>query len=348
MKNKSQETNKGIRPSATLAGEWWRRVGSVCLVLAAITSTAAAADVRLVPRTEWVQLTPTVSPTPRSGMAMEYDMVSGKIVLFGGFGAEGFYLDDTWTFDGVTWTKLAPPVSPPARTAGGMTYDLAIQKLVLFGGFTKSAGYLGDTWLFNGATSSWEETSPSRSPPPVTGPNMFTDPQNGRADVYGGFNGNLFQLDTWQFTGTTWRQLHPPNSPTARAAAIAVFDHVTKNVVLFGGIADVNPYNTWVWDGISWTEQLPAQQPPLLYNAAAAFDSGARTLIVFGGGSGGVDLNDTWAWTGSNWVEGHATASPAPRELAGMANNDTIGSVVMFGGQNGSQFFGDTWELRPR
>jgi hypothetical protein len=182
------------------------------------STIAAAGDARLVPRTEWVQLTPAVSPPPRSGMAMAYDVVSGKIVIFGGFGAKNFYFDDTWTFDGVTWTKLAPPVSPPARTAGAMTYDVAIQKLVLFGGFTKSAGYLGDTWLFDGAKGSWEETNPSLSPPPVTAPNMFTDPQNGRADVYGGYDGTFYQLDTWQFTGTTCANyIHPTRLQRAPA-----------------------------------------------------------------------------------------------------------------------------------
>jgi hypothetical protein len=60
-----------------------------------------------------LKLTPRVSPTPRSGMAMAYDAVCGKIVLFGGSDSNLSYLGDTWTFDGVTWTKLAPPLSPP-------------------------------------------------------------------------------------------------------------------------------------------------------------------------------------------------------------------------------------------
>jgi len=308
---------------------------------------SAAANAPPPPRAEWVQLTPAVSPTPRAGMAMAYDAVSRKIVLFGGLGANRRYFGDTWTFDGETWTKLTPQLSPPARTAAGMTFDAAIKKLVMFGGYTESAGYFNDTWIFDGAIGSWEAANASVSPPAVTAPSVFPDPRNGRADVYGGFDGMFYQLGTWQFDGTTWLQLHPVNSPTARAGAIVAFDYTAQNVVLSQGLADVYAGNTWTWDGVNWTEQSPAQQPPLLYNAAAAFDNGVRVLVAFGGGTGGVPQNGTWAWTGSDWVQGHPTASPSPRDYLGMVNDVALGHVIIFGGETNSTFFGDTWELIP-
>jgi hypothetical protein len=49
----------------------------------------------------WVQLSPASSPPARSYVAMTYDPASGKIIMFGGFDGTG-YLNDTWTFDGVT------------------------------------------------------------------------------------------------------------------------------------------------------------------------------------------------------------------------------------------------------
>ena len=64
----------------------------------------------------WVQLSPGSSPPARSYLAMAYDPVSGKIIMFGGFDGVG-YLNDTWTFDGVTWTQVATNTPPPARAA---------------------------------------------------------------------------------------------------------------------------------------------------------------------------------------------------------------------------------------
>jgi hypothetical protein len=315
------------------------------IAVALLAASAIAAEKPSAELTEWVQLTPAASPTPRAGMAMAYDAVSGKIVLFGGVGASQ-YFGDTWAFDGVTWTQLTPALSPPARAAAGMTFDAAIQKLVMFGGYTESAGYFGDTWIFDGTTGSWHAADPSVSPPAVTSPSVFTDPRNGRADVYGGFDGTSYRSGTWQFKGTTWLQLQPPISPTARAGAIAALDYATKSVVLSQGLADGNAGNTWTWDGANWMEQSPAQQPPLLYNAAAAFDPKFKVVVACGGGSRAVDQNGTWGWTGTNWLHGHPGNPPPPREFPGMANGLAIGHVVIFGGVSNATFFGDTWELR--
>jgi hypothetical protein len=329
-----------------MSGPMKRRLIPVLMVAPLWPAIAAAADTLAVTRAEWVQLAPAASPDPRAAEAMAYDPVSGKIVLFGGLGADETYFGDTWTFDGVTWTKLTLALEPPARAAAGMTFDAAIQKLVMFGGYTASSGYFGDTWIFDGATGAWRAASPSLSPPAVTTPSMFPDPKNGRADVYGGYDGTSYQSGIWQFDGTTWLQLHPASSPTARAGAIAAFDYNAKNVVLSQGLSDLPAANTWTWDGVNWTERSPAQQPPLLFNAAAAFTGSIHVLVAFGGAVAGVAQNGTWAWTGSDWVQGQPTASPAARESLGMANDLAIEHIVIFGGQNGAKFFGDTWELR--
>src|SRR5690348_10986522 len=70
----------------------------------------------------WTQLSPTASPPARAYHAMAYDEASGKVLVFGGFGENG-YLNDTWTFDGSTWTKVDTAISPPARSASEMAYD---------------------------------------------------------------------------------------------------------------------------------------------------------------------------------------------------------------------------------
>jgi len=309
------------------------------LLIAVLAVGATAADSRTL---SWVQIFPAISPSAREGPMVAYDPVSRKVVLFGGLDSTN-YLNDTWTFDGANWTQVTTPVAPPVRVVGAMAYDAASRKLVLFGGY--NGHFLGDTWLWDGATSTWTQATPQHSPKPATGPMAFSDPLVGHVDVYGGFDGRFYDLDTWRWTGTTWRHLNPTNIPSARSAAVATLDLATKSVVLFDGLGDVNPYNTWTWDGTDWTQQSPTVQPPSRYFAGSAFEPHLGVVVVFGGGEGGVDLNDTWLWTGSQWRSATVGSSPPAREAFGMVYDRPIGHIVIFGGRSGSSLLNDTWEL---
>lgn len=311
----------------------------VLAVLVSISVAALAAD---VPAVNWTKLNPGTSPPSRSYPAMAYDAVSKQVVVFGGF--NGAYLNDTWTFDGTTWTRVDTPTAPPVRTNGTMAFDRVARKLVLFGGYNGHQ-FLGDTWSFDGSTSTWTQEHPTTSPTAVTGPMMFTDPANGRADEYGGFDGNLYQLRTFQWRGTDWKQVRTSTSAFARSIAVVATDSATKNTVLFDGLGDVNPYNTWTFDGHDWTELNLSVQPPSRYGSPGAYEPRLNLVIVFGGGEGGGVINDTWAWTGSAWKQLSPAQSPSAREGYGMTYDPAIGHIVIFGGQAGSAFFADTWEL---
>ncbi len=314
----------------------------VALALFAFPTFAPAAD---IPSVSWTQLSPSSSPSARAYPAMSYDPVSKKVVMFGGFGLSG-YLNDTWTFDGTTWTKVQTSTAPPVRTAAGMAWDKVTRKLVLFGGYN-GGSFLNDTWVWDGASSTWTNANPTHVPKAVTGPSLFSDPVNQHVDNYGGFDGNLYQLITYQWTGTDWQKLNLATTPSARAFAVAASSNATKSAVVFDGLGDVNPYNTWTWDGTSWTLQSPATEPPSRYGSSGVYDPPLHAVIVFGGGEAGLDINDTWAWVGNNWQQLSPTQSPSGREGHGMAYDPAIGHVVVFGGQQGNTFFNDTWELMP-
>jgi galactose oxidase-like protein len=312
-----------------------------CCISIAFSVGAAAAQLGSL---DWVQLSPTNSPPARSYLAMTYDPVSGKIIAFGGFDGTG-YLNETWSFDGTTWIQIATQPAPPARSAAQMTYDSVTQKVVLFGGFD-GTNHLGDTWLWDGSTLQWTEATPNHQPTPVTGPMLFPD-LNGSADLFGGFDGQFYQLTMWQWDGFDWTQLFPPTVPFARSSAAVATNTLTGQVVMFGGLADVNPNNTWTYDGTTWTQQSPAVQPPLVYAASAAFDPGLQGVVLFGGGSGGEDQNTTWLWdqVGATWVLLAPGHSPLAREGAGMAYDAALDRVILFGGQDNNGIFNDTWEL---
>src|SRR5438309_10028265 len=106
----------------------------------------------------WLRVNPVSSPSARSAIAMTYDPIGKKMVLFGGFDANG-YLNDTWVFDGSTWSQVSSPNAPSPRAASAIACDRFDGRLVLFGGFDGSQ-YLGDTCIWDGATETWAEATP--------------------------------------------------------------------------------------------------------------------------------------------------------------------------------------------
>jgi len=316
------------------------RLASPCPFLVLALASALSAQ-SLDPG--WTKLTPAPALPALSAMALAWDPVGNDLVVFGGDGFGG-YSDATWTFDGVGWTHRVTPVAPPARAAASMAFDPISQKLVLFGGFD-GGSYLGDTWLWDGATGSWAQGGATVHPPAVTGPSLFNDPLDGRVEMFGGFDGQFYHLDTYRWTGSTWTRLAPAHSPSARAAATVANDPTHGTVLLFGGLASVNPYNTWLWDGVDWQQQSPAFQPPNRYNGAAAWDAQLGGVVVFGGGAFGNDLRDTWEWTGSQWAQLFPSVSPPARESHGMAWDPALGRLLLVGGSKNSTTYADTWSF---
>jgi Galactose oxidase, central domain len=294
----------------------------------------------------WSALNPANGLPARTFFASAYDPVSRRIVVFGGADNTG-QLDETWTYDGTTWTQVETPVSPGPRAAAAMAYDRSTKKLVLFGGFVGFT-ILHDTWLWDGATLTWTEALPRAIPTGATNPMLFTDPANGRVDMFGGYQGQFYSRSMWQWTGTNWKLLNPTTTPYPRSGAITVLDPVRRNVVLFGGISDNwIVQNTWTWDGRDWTLRTPATTPPPLYFTTGGFDPVLGEVIAFGGGSQGVDQKTTWAWDGSNWTKLAPAANPPAREGFGTAWFPPAHQFLIFDGSlfPSGRTIDDMWEL---
>jgi hypothetical protein len=323
------------------------RVLRFLVAVIAVASVAASAFGQ-VPSSTWVRLNLQHSPQQRAACAMAYDPVSQKIVMFGGYGPLN-YFGDTWTFDGTDWTKQTTPIAPSPRAAAGLAFDSKLQKLVLFGGWN-GQNYLGDTWVWDGATSTWTPMTPAAGPQPMTSPMLFPDPGSGRVDSFGGYDGRFYSLTTYRWRNGNWRKQSPPQSPSARSAAVLATDPVRKQTVVFGGLADVNPVNTWTFDGHTWTQQFPNNQLSYRVYSGAAYDPRFQGVVVFGGFSG-ADVNDTWLWTGSDWTQLNPAAAPTIRDSFGMAFDEALQQTVIFGGQSTTSIgtgslLQDTWVLQ--
>ena len=108
----------------------------------------------------WDNITPSVSPVPRTGVNMAYDSEHDLIILFGGYThlLRTEIDHETWAFDynTLSWTELNPD-SDLERRAYSMAYDSESEKIVLFGGNTGDDPYtfLGDTWVFDYDFNNW-------------------------------------------------------------------------------------------------------------------------------------------------------------------------------------------------
>jgi len=320
--------------------------------LRSFVRTPAAAAVTLLllaslsfaqpPNSTWKRVVTAHSPSARSGCVMFYDPATQKIVMFGGW--NGFeYPADTWTFDGADWTQVQTAAAPSGRAGSTTAYDATLKQVVLYGGF--NGQYLNDTWFWDGVNMTWTEAAPAKTPQPVTGGMLFTDPLKGNVDEFGGWNGRRYQLTTWRWKDDNWRKQFPKAFPSARAAAVIGTNPALKQTVIFGGLAEVNPVNTWTFDGKQWTQQFPATQPPQRLNVGTVYDPRFHGVVTFGGFIG-QDSNDMWLWDGANWTQLFPKKSPQPREQMGMAFDDTQLETVVFGGLSGNALLRDTWVLK--
>ncbi len=92
-------------------------------------------------------------PSVRSFSSAVYDAVGGRMLVFGGVGESGGYLDDVWSLVNPTglgtpaWSMLSPQGTPPAgRSEQAAIFDAASRRMTIFGGHNAS-GALNDSWI---------------------------------------------------------------------------------------------------------------------------------------------------------------------------------------------------------
>jgi len=311
------------------------------LVLAALLSVSAAQA------QNWVQIA-SGGPMARSGPASAYDPVSGKVLIFGGYQVSPsgltFYLADTWAFDGTTWAQAGVKAAGPSpRTGAAMAYDAVDGRIIMFGGWDGQKR-LGDTWAWDRKRERWIRQKTGGGPAPMSGAMGFLDPSSNHAFLIGGFDGRFYQNTTWKWNGRSWDSVPTATVPYARAEGICAPNPVSGQVVMFGGLGDVNPNNTWTWDGKDWTLENPVSQPPGRFYSGAEKDHAAGARVVCGAGD-----SDTWVWDGSNWTQLFPANAPSPRQLYAMTTDDALGGhPILFGGEDtssGGSQFNDTWEF---
>jgi hypothetical protein len=283
------------------------------------------------------------APPARQLAAMAFDPVLHQLILFGGEGAGGIALGDTWAWNGASWYQITPFASqvPPARFGASMTFDNNGQ-IVLFGG----TGY-----------SSQPAASSSTTPGATTAPTTTTSPTSAPATTSSTTSAALVLgppiplSDTWIWTGAGWAPVTGPG-PSARSEAAMAYDSTTGQTVLFGGqsgpVGSVTSRllaDTWTWNGSRWSERKPTAVPPARVGATLSDGPDLAAVVMFGGAGTSSEYADTWLWTGSNWLRAPAIGLPLPTRSAAAAYDKTTGSELVFGGSSGGSAQGTAYLL---
>lgn len=94
---------------------------------------------------DWVNVTPSRAPDPRSELGAVYFTPARRIVMYGGLKTYTYY-GDTLAWNGRRWARGVFDPGPGNRCCYGMTYDPALKGVLLFGGLLNGS-MQGDTWL---------------------------------------------------------------------------------------------------------------------------------------------------------------------------------------------------------
>ena len=234
---------------------------------------------------QWSLLAPAERPPGRT--ASNLAAVRGKLVLFGGLGADGL-LDDTWLFDGVSWREATPITRPAPRQFHAMA--AAAGKLYMFGGASTRSPrrdvVLSDFW-------SWDSSQWQAVPIDAVEGNAPRAPYKPALASFGSqlalFEATLSRL--WLWDGTIWT-VGSDDGPglafgNAQLQLAALKRSAASTSLVVSGSVD-QQLVTYEWDGTTWSSASVLDRPSL-----GRFAARGGTLV----GLGGWPLR-TWTYIG--------------------------------------------------
>ena len=201
----------------------------------------------------WTHMDVNPYPTNRSGVALAYDAVRKKTVLFGGFERETQFTS-TWEWNGASWTQAPPVHHPSARAFYAMAWSAQLGKIVLHGGLEFGSGTFdtvnNDLWTWDG--TDWVEIVQPLGSVGASGHAMAYDPTRAHLLSVGEFSDaqvDATRLLEFPYDGA-WQFPLDMGPPTRTLAAMVVSDD--GEAILYGGRHfDVVRGDTWVLHGFT-------------------------------------------------------------------------------------------------
>jgi hypothetical protein len=241
-----------------------------------------------------------------------------------------------------TWSVIDPP---PPRAFHSAVFDPVADRLLVFGGFAEYS-ISDELWTYRLGTGRWTRL-PTTGPRPRMrrGHSLVLDPDHQRLVLFGGWDGDKFLADVWEFSlkDLSWREVTPAGpGPSARSEHSAIFDVRRNSLIIFGGYDDQDLQNE-VWSlsfsGVPrWTRlEALGDAPRARHSASLSYDRDHDRAILVGGWDGQFEM-DTWILSLGptvSWRHLLPTGSiPAPRKDHQAEYVPTRNEIWVFGGQS--------------
>ena len=308
-------------------------------------------------------------PAERQDHSMVWDQKTQSTVMFGGHASSAFlYYADLWIYrwNLRTWTQiLAQDQGPGTRSGHVAVWDAVSKSMLVFAG-----RYLGtfyqDIWRFYLETSFWARVSVTQNVPAARAYHSAIWDDEARAMIiYAGGDGEnraalLNDLQRFSLDQESWTTL--AEGPGARSRHTAVWDAMTKSMLVFGGwtgeqyLAELHRYDAWA---NTWEALLAGSGfwPSPRGGHSAAWDPVSMSMLVFGGiqNTTSTDSTDsslsydarlfnytllTGVWT----EEGLRASVPGPKGRTGQATvwDQESRGLISFAGFD-SSYLSETW-----
>ena len=127
---------------------------------------------------------------------------------------------------------------------------------------------------------------------------MAYDPAIGQVLLFGGQSSSGNLGDSWAWNGTTWAQLAPTTSPSARDNGALAYDSATSQMVFFSGYTTTYVNQTWLIGAPSVTAISPESGPT----------SGGTSVTITGSGFTGVSGVNFGSTSTSGFVVNSSTS----------------------------------------
>jgi hypothetical protein len=210
----------------------------------------------------WILETPSgTAPAARAHHAGAYDPTTSSLIVFGGFDCTSTYFNDVWVLSNanavsgtLVWTQLSPTGSAPSpRQSASVVYNSSTNTLTVFGGDAGSTPF-GDLWILSnangtGGTAAWTEITANSGPSARSGHTATYDSVNNLMTIFGGWNGTSLLGDSWVLSAANgqggtpaWTQVAPLDTAPPRRFHSAIYDPVSNQMNIFGGVASLSPF----------------------------------------------------------------------------------------------------------
>jgi hypothetical protein len=293
-------------------------------------------------------------PSGRDGMAMAFDPVHRRFLMFGGLDG-GIASDELWELSlrpRIRWRMLTAEGGPPTgRANAAAAFDPQHQRLIITCGNT-SRGMLEDTWVLDlSGSPRWTQLVPEGPRPYlIMGAAAIWDAPRSRMVVFGGEDAVLRRNEVWAVEigdRARWTLLtHASTSTLHVTMQTTVYDRAGDQAILFGGVRGwTEPAGATLALSLSggrWDRVAAQNEPPYRWQHAAAWDEESRTMIVCGGLDPTNSLySDTWLMKltpSPTWSRVATVGRVMPARFGHALTVDPLHhQVLLFGGTDGSQ-----------